>query len=504
MDPKDFLGTLPEVFVSETAMSTAVSRGLRGGLLRKIGPKVYTRNLIDPPDRIVQRHLWQLVAKLVPGALIVDRTALDCRPAEDGSVFVISDRKRDIELPGLVIRPRKGPPPLASDPSYIGGLFLSSEVRAFLDNMAPSRQHDARVRRTFRRDELELRLEAKARSHGPEALKKIRDDARQLAPQIDREAELLELDRMLSALLGTHDAPLLTDRGRKRQAGTPYDPDRLGLFEALAKELRSRAPVIRLVRDRDNEARTTLAFFEAYFSNFIEGTQFAVEEAADIVFHNIIPRHRHEDAHDVAETWRVVSDPTEMSRVPATPAALLTLLKQRHATVMRVRPQKHPGVFKTATNRAGNTEFVAPDLVEGTLMQAFDLYRGLDTPFARAVFMKFLIAEVHPFTDGNGRTARIMMNAELVSAGEERIVIPTVFRDNYITALRALSRGNPRPLVSTLDFAQRWVAAVPWAGLGATTAVLTRCNAFLDASEAEKAGIVLRTPDEAREAEPGA
>jgi Fic family protein len=29
-----------------------------------------------------------------------------------------------------------------------------------------------------------------------------------------------------------------------------------------------------------------------------------------------------------------------------------------------------------------------------------------------------LVAEVHPFVDGNGRTARIMMNAELVSVGQ--------------------------------------------------------------------------------------
>ena len=35
--------------------------------------------------------------------------------------------------------------------------------------------------------------------------------------------------------------------------------------------------------------------------------------------------------------------------------------------------------------------------------------------------MMFLIAEVHPFADGNRRTARIMMNAELAAAGEERI-----------------------------------------------------------------------------------
>ena len=32
----------------------------------------------------------------------------------------------------------------------------------------------------------------------------------------------------------------------------------------------------------------------------------------------------------------------------------------------------------------------------------------------------FLISEVHPFDDGNGRIARVMMNAELVSAADVR------------------------------------------------------------------------------------
>jgi Fic family protein len=49
--------------------------------------------------------------------------------------------------------------------------------------------------------------------------------------------------------------------------------------------------------------------------------------------------------------------------------------------------------------------------------------------------MMFLVAEVHPFADGNGRVARIMMNAELVAARESRIIVPTVFRNNYLMAL---------------------------------------------------------------------
>ena len=50
----------------------------------------------------------------------------------------------------------------------------------------------------------------------------------------------------------------------------------------------------------------------------------------------------------------------------------------------------------------------------------------------------FLIAEVHPFADGNGRCGRIMMNAELVAANQARVIIPTVYRNNYLSGLKAL------------------------------------------------------------------
>src|SRR3546814_11695923 len=59
---------------------------------------------------------------------------------------------------------------------------------------------------------------------------------------------------------------------------------------------------------RSGDANATLAFFEAYFSNFIEGTEFTVDEAAEIVFEGVIPAERPADAHDVVGTFRVVSD----------------------------------------------------------------------------------------------------------------------------------------------------------------------------------------------------
>jgi hypothetical protein len=306
------------------------------------------------------------------------------------------------------------------DRAFIGGLRLSSQDRAYLDNMAPSRKRGG-VSRTLSREELELRLDDIMRRRGVEALNQVRDEARRIAPLIGRDEEFAAFDKLVGALLGTRDDDLASNRARARRTGAPFDPDRIALFEHLHQELQNTALPSRPVAARTGEANASLTFFEAYFSNFIEGTEFEVAEAADIVFNNVIPADRPEDAHDVLGTWRIVSDPVEMARTPQTVNALVDLIKKRHAILMESRRDKLPGAFKQASNRAGQTVFVAKDLVEGTLARGFEFYPSLTTPLARAIYMMFLISEVHPFADGNGRIARIMMNAELVAAGEERI-----------------------------------------------------------------------------------
>jgi hypothetical protein len=151
-----------------------------------------------------------------------------------------------------------------------------------------------------------------------------------------------------------------------------------------------------------------------------------------------------------------------------------------------------------ALSAVGSPAAPAPTqrLVSLDALRGFDLCRSLDAPFARAVFMMFLVAEVHPFADGNGRVARVMMNAELVSGGEERIVLPTVYRNNYLAALKALSQsGSTEPLLRVMDFAQKWTASVPWGNLEETHGVLERCNAFADPGQADDTGIRLRIPE---------
>lgn len=493
--PKISLENLPEVIVSSSSSTKIISRYLKEGKLRKLASRLYTRNLKDAPELIIKRNLWPIVGSYFPGALITDRTAIENKPASDGSVFLISSKKRDILLPGIVLRPRKGISPLASDRPFIGGLFLPSQGRAFLENMKLSRAHKGSISRTLSRLEIEEQLEVLLRRGGPEALNKLRDEAFKIAPLLELEKEYKYLDKLIGSLLRTKNHPLQSPTGMARQFGFPYDPNRLALFLKLHETLMNSAPVSRLAPLLTSEALANLAFFEAYFSNFIEGTEFEINEAFDIIFKGKIPPQRPEDAHDILGTFKITSDTQEMGKTPTTFEEFLTLLKTRHVMIMEGRPDKGPGQFKTASNMAGSTVFVSPDLVVGTLKKGFEIYQSLEVPFHKAAFMMFLVAEIHPFTDGNGRISRVMMNAELVSSLEERIIIPTVYRNNYLSALRALShRGIPEPFIRTLDFAQKYTLSLNFSDYQKTCLYLQKTNAFLDPNEADSAGLRLILP----------
>ena len=88
--------------------------------------------------------------------------------------------------------------------------------------------------------------------------------------------------RRLAAVLGTasEDAPL-SGRLRARLAGQPYDEHRIQLITALVETLEHTAPEA-VPALGPAQRWEWLPFFEAYFSNFIEGTEFGVEEAPDL------------------------------------------------------------------------------------------------------------------------------------------------------------------------------------------------------------------------------
>ena len=482
---------LPEVFVSNAILAPRVSRDLKRGLLRKLGSRVYTTNLTESEELLVRRHAWFIVKELFPGSVIVDRTALEHRPAKDGSIFIVSKKKKAVLLPGLLIYPRRGAGPLEEDKPFMEMLYLSCPARAYLENLCQRRMRKGNVSRTLSRKEIEERLEMLLQGAGSDALGALRDEAKRISTRLKLEREYKILDGLIGTLLGTRNAPIISSMANARRQGLPYDPKRLDLFQKLYESLASISTPDRFI----NHSGSSLPFFEAYFSNFIEGTEFQVEEAAEIIFHGKIPKNRPKDAHDILATYHLTSDAIEMKKYPKNEDELIVILKRRHAILMQGRPEVRPGEFKTVLNQAGSTLFVAPDLVEGTLRKGFQWLQGLITPFQRAVYMMFLIAEVHPFADGNGRCARIMMNAELVAADQARMIIPTVFRSNYLLALKALThQARPDALIRTLDFAQKYTSLIDWSDFKKAESMLLATHAFEDSNTAELIGHRLVLP----------
>ncbi len=460
---------LQEIVASTAKNRASLHYAVRKGKLRKIARGLYTSNLNDPLEAVVRRNAWHIAAHFFPGGLIADRTAIENRPASDGSIFLVADRGTALSLPGVTFWPRRGIPPIAqSDRPFIGGLFMSSPARALLDNLHSSRKR-RHIRRTLRQEGVEEYIEKTLRNAGEVTVNRLRDEAKKIALRVDREKEAAILSKIIGAIMGTQSTDL-----------------QLPAADLASDHFADRP---------ENKGSKYLPFFEAYFSNFIEGTEFEVDEAYKIVYENNIPRERPQDAHDVIGTYNIVADPAERSLVAKGPKEFLDLLRSQHASLLSGRPEMHPGEFKTKSNRVGSTVFVAPELVRGTLKRGFEMLETLPSPMAKALFVMFLVSEVHPFEDGNGRLARIAMNAELSAANQERIIIPTVFRTEYLQALRALSHNKvTKGLIRVLDFAQQYVHEIDFGSYQTAVLQLERTNAFGDPADAMGASPKLILP----------
>jgi hypothetical protein len=475
------------VFAADAPAATISDRVRRGELIR-LATGVYTSDVTSDPAAVVAREWHTIAGGMFPGAVITDRSAVTGGPVDDVLYLARNGRAREVELPGLSVTARPGAGPLDGDIALPGGLYQASKGRALAENARPSRSRDGSARRTLDAAELGDWIDRLCQVDGPRRLAQYREQAEEVAAGVGApERAVKALSQMIGAALGTQQVSTSSKALAARQASLPYDQDRLHLFRQLADSLRQSAPQNRPVPDPQEPRYAHLPFFEAYFSNFIEGTEFELDEAVAVVYDGKQIPGRTDDSHDLLDTYKVVADLAEMTVLASTPEEFLQLLRSRHATIMGGRPDKRPGLFIEATNRAGDSLFVLPGLVAGTLRAGWEGLAGLDTAFELAVYMMFLVSEVHPFDDGNGRLARVMMNAELVGGAQSRIIIPTVFRDDYLGGLRLLTRrGDPSVLIKALRYGHDYTARIDFSTLDRATEVLRATNAFHEPGGSER------------------
>lgn len=454
-----------------------LQRQAAAGTLQRICKGVYAPPIPADELAVLVRRNWQAVAGVVvPGGVVSHISAMRGGILASGDLTLSHPTafNKNVSLPGVRLRVVHGPGPLPWDlPMGTSGLHYAGRARMLLENIG--RKGDLRAPR----DEVENLLVSVLNASGEKALNEIRDQASALAPALGAQKALEELRSIIGALLGTHSkGELRTKAGQAVAQGTPVDQERMARFETLAAHLR-REPLPRIERAIVGVARQNFAFIESYFSNYVEGTKFDIEQARDIVMLNRVVPNRPKDSHDILGVFRLAITSPYRDSPPVAGAEFLEGLEAWHAEMLKMRPEANPGKPKLEVNYAGTTQFVEPALVRGTLAEGSRLARSVPEGLARAIYYAFLISEVHPFDDGNGRLSRLVMNAELTRAGVSRIIIPTLYHPQYVDCARALTRGNdPEGFVRSLAKMALWSSQFDYAELPELIAALRGTNAL--------------------------
>lgn len=201
-------------------------------------------------------------------------------------------------------------------------------------------------------------------------------------------------------------------------------------------------------------------------SNAIEGNSLTLRETELVLSKGVTvsgkPLKDHLEAVNLAKAW-------ERVKALAKPDAVLTEgdLLDLHRIVLTRLEDDFAGSYRTGAVRIAGSSHVPPNPVKvpDLMEELFAELQAITDPVERAAKLHHGIARIHPFTDGNGRAARLAMNFVLLAAGYPPISIPTDLRQAYYNALEAADAGDFRTwqnfLTGQLDHElDEWLSAL--------------------------------------------
>src|SRR5260370_27373428 len=110
------------------------------------------------------------------------------------------------------------------------------------------------------------------------------------------------------------------------------------------------------------------------------------------MFEGRIIENRNEDSRDNLGPSHAATPAPGRDRPQQSADEFLVWLQNVTALVMQKRADKKQGEWKEKANQAGNTYFVAPELVVGSLREGFERIRALPHPLAQAIMIMFVDA----------------------------------------------------------------------------------------------------------------
>lgn len=202
-----------------------------------------------------------------------------------------------------------------------------------------------------------------------------------------------------------------------------------------------------------------------YHSNNIEGNSLTFGETKSLLLHNITAQGKSLKDHiEITGHNEAIDALVDLTRGDA--PLTESFLRQLHELILRERyqvdaitPEGAPtrrwievGQYKTGQNHVQTVtgeifRFAEPMNVPGKMHTLLQTINELQAPSsAEVVFVAakahYDFVLIHPFDDGNGRMARLLMNLILIKYGFPPAIIKTQDKQQYFSALRQADGGQ--------------------------------------------------------------
>jgi len=223
--------------------------------------------------------------------------------------------------------------------------------------------------------------------------------------------------------------------------------NRIKECDELKKELDSYRPL------HQNVVKQLKEYYKislTYTSNAIEGNSLTESETKVIIEDGLTIGGKPLKDHLEALGHALAYDHISSLASAKTDITEKDILKLHHLFYEKI-DEDNAGKYRKIPVFVSGTDFVFPAPAKvPVLMKKFVAAIGQTKkklhPVEFAAWLHDQFIDIHPFVDGNGRVARLLMNLALLQTGYVITIIPPVMRSNYIEIVRTGQKGgNPRP-----------------------------------------------------------
>jgi Fic family protein len=239
-------------------------------------------------------------------------------------------------------------------------------------------------------------------------------------------------------------------------------------LQLLLKEIEKKAPkhysakwLQKEILERIEDLHASIAIFKSfpnevlpadflvrftYNTNAIEGNPLTLRQTALILSDNISPQGaRTDDVIEVMngkDAWAIIKDYRGSLNEK--------FLQNVQYEVTKNTKCRLQGKYRDGEVLIGGSEWKPPQAKEVSsqmkeLVEEYRKLKGKLHPVELATWLHNNLVQIHPFTDGNGRTARLLMNWVLLRKKFPPVVINIQNKEQYYYVIESADKGDQKP-----------------------------------------------------------